>query len=169
MPRALASLPEDATVLVLDAESADSTQAIAVKAGARLIVRPWTDFIEARRFALSNVTTSWTLMLDADETLDDELRGDVGAVCDVETGPQPSTADCHPEQDSPVGESIVEGYRISRTTLFCGKPMRIWSGEKLLRLFRTDAASLEANAVSGSDAAVHEHWIVGGAIAELPG
>ncbi len=34
----------------------------------------WTDFVDARRFALAQVETPWTLMIDADEALDDVLR-----------------------------------------------------------------------------------------------
>ncbi len=95
-------------------------------AGARIVEREWTDFVDARRFALSQVETPWALMIDADEALDDVLRDAILRA---------------PED--------VDGYRVSRTTYFCGKPMRIWRNEPLLRLFRTDRAKLEAHPAAG--------------------
>ncbi|MEO6913522.1 MAG: glycosyltransferase family 2 protein [Candidatus Baltobacteraceae bacterium] len=155
LPRALASLPENVAVLVLDAQSTDRTVAIARQAGAQVIVRPWSDFVEARMFALRAVQTPWALMLDADEVLDDTLRRAIAR-------------NCEPGSHEPLAPQ-VEGYRLSRTTFFCGKPMRIWRGESLLRLFRTDRARLQASPVTGSDAALHEHWIVDGPTGDLAG
>ena len=73
LPRALTSLPRGASVFVLDAGSRDHTVQFARGAGARVVQREWTDFVDARRFALSQVETPWTLMIDADEALDDVL------------------------------------------------------------------------------------------------
>ncbi len=108
--------------------------------------REWTDFVDARRFALSQVTTPWTLMIDADEALDDVL-------CD-------SILAASPDADA---------YRIRRTTYFCGKPMRIWKKEPLLRLFRTDRVRLEAHPAAASTASVHEAWSCDGRVDELNG
>ncbi len=106
-------------ILVLDACSRDHTVQFARAAGANVIQREWTDFVDARTFALSQVTTPWTLMIDADEALDDVL-------CDSIL--------------SASGEP--NGYRLRRTTYFCGKPMRVWRNEPLLRLFRTGTRAL---------------------------
>jgi hypothetical protein len=116
LPRALTSLPRGVRVLVLDAGSRDHTVQFARSAGADVVEREWTDFVDARRFALSCVKTPWALMLDADEALDDVLRESIlGAAQDV---------DC---------------YRIKRTTYFCGKPMRLWRDEPLVRCFASKA------------------------------
>ena len=56
-------------LLVLDARSCDRTVEFARSAGAEVIEREWSGFVDARRFALSQVRTSWTLMIDADEAL----------------------------------------------------------------------------------------------------
>jgi len=120
-------------VLVLDARSSDGTVAYAHGAGARVIERDWTDFVDARRFALAQVDTPWVLQLDADEALDDVLR-DAIVECD---GARP-------------------GYAISRTTYFRGKPMRMWSGEHLTRLVRTDRARIVAQPATGGSGLVHE-------------
>jgi (heptosyl)LPS beta-1,4-glucosyltransferase len=133
-------------VLVLDAGSRDRTVAFARAAGARVEPRGWTNFVDARLFALSRVETPWTLMLDADEALDDVLRDAVLAA-------------------SPD----VDAYRVARTTYFCGKPMRIWRNEKLVRLFRTDGAILDAHPAAATDALIHETWSSGGEVRELPG
>src|SRR5581483_10417263 len=88
----------------------------------------------------------WTLMIDADEALDDVL-------C---TSILNADGDC-------------AGYRLRRTTYFCGKPMRVWKNESLLRLFRTEGARLQANPAAGSDAALHEGWVCDAPTPELPG
>jgi (heptosyl)LPS beta-1,4-glucosyltransferase len=146
LPRALTSLPRGMHVLVLDACSRDHTVLFARGAGAEVVQREWTDFVEARRFALSCVRTPWVLMIDADEALDDVLREAVLA--------------CSEDAD---------GYVVARTTYFCGRPMRLWRNEPLLRLFQVGRATLEANPAAGGSAAVHERWTSDGRIGRLSG
>lgn len=146
LPRALTSLPRGMAVLVLDALSRDRTVAFARSADAIVIERRWTDFLDARRYAVSRVTTPWTLMIDADEALDDVLRDAIVAA---------------------GGEA--DGYRVKRTTYFCGRPLRQWRNERLLRLFRTDRARLEAHSAAGSGAALHEGWTCDGRVDDLSG
>jgi len=130
---------------VLDSLSTDATAQIATTAGATIIQREWRGYIDARTFALSHVRTPWTLMIDADEALDPTLRDAIVA----------------------AGED-ADGYRVARTTYFCGRPMRIWSDERILRLFRTDRATLRSRAMS-DNAQVHEVWSVKGRVADLAG
>ena len=146
LPRALTSLPRGMAVFVLDARSRDHTVRFARGAGAEVVEREWTDFVDARCFALAQVRTPWALMLDADEALDDVLRDGV-----VRAG------------------GDADGYCVTRTTYFCGKPMRLWRGESLLRLFRPDRVRLEARGASGADVALHERWRSDGQVADLPG
>lgn len=150
MPRAFASVPAQSPLLVIDAESSDATVSLAQARGARTIVRPWEGFVATRRFALGEVTTPWTFMLDADEALGSNLRVALaGAQPDSETG----------------------GYAVARTTYFCGRPMRAgaWGREAPLRLLRTAAASLHADPAGSSKAALHEYWTVAGTVARLAG
>ena len=133
-------------VLVVDSESSDRTVAIAQARGARILDRPFRDFVEKRQFALAQVRTPWTLMIDADEELDARLRA---ALCRADGAP--------------------DGYTISRTTFYCGRALRMWSGERLLRLFRTDRVRLEAAPAAGGSAQLHERWICEGAIGQLDG
>jgi (heptosyl)LPS beta-1,4-glucosyltransferase len=139
-------LPRGIGIFVLDAGSLDHTVHFARGAGAHVLQREWTDFVEARRFALSQVQTPWALMIDADEALDDVL-------CDAILTASPD----------------VDAYRVKRTTYFCGKPMRIWRNESLVRLFRTDRVTLEPHPAAAKDAPVHEAWSCDGTIGELPG
>lgn len=139
LPRALSSLPHGVAILVLDALSTDHTVAYAIAAGARVVERRWTNFVDARRYGLGQITTPWVLMLDADEELDDRLRDAILAA--------PTDAD---------------GYTMRRTTYFRGKPMRMWRNEPLLRLVRTTAARVE-------DAVLHERLICDGIVRELRG
>jgi glycosyltransferase involved in cell wall biosynthesis len=137
-------------VLVVDAESSDQTQAVAGARGARVIVRKWAGFVEARRFALGEVRTPWTFMLDADEMLDAELRAALLAA-------EP--------------EDALAGYLVRRTTFFCGRPIVGcgWGDEAPLRLFRTARARLVPHPAGGGEADVHEEWLVDGAIVRLEG
>jgi glycosyltransferase involved in cell wall biosynthesis len=133
-------------VFVLDACSRDHTMQFARGAGAEVVQREWTDFLDARRFALSHVRTQWVLMLDADEALDDVLREAIAKA-----------------------SGDVDAYRVKRTTYFSGKPMRLWSNEPLLRLFRAGRARLEAHPAAGGTAALHERWTCDGQTGDLPG
>jgi glycosyltransferase involved in cell wall biosynthesis len=130
----------------LDARSDDRTVEFARAAGADVIERDWTDFVDARRYALSQVKTPWTLMIDADEALDDALREAIVQA---------------PEVDG--------GFIVRRTTYFCGKPLRIWRGEPLVRLFRTERGRIEAASAAGGAAPLHERWHPEGATGELCG
>lgn len=146
LPRALTSLPREMAVLVLDAESDDRTVEYAAAANAEVIVRPWIDFVDARTYALAAVRTPWTLVLDADEALDDILREA------IERAPED-----------------VDGYIVRRTTYFCGKPLRMWRNEPLLRLVRTGRARVVARPAAGGSAALHERLVCDGPVGELDG
>jgi glycosyltransferase involved in cell wall biosynthesis len=130
----------------LDACSNDHTVQFARGAGARVVQREWTDFVDARRFALAQVQTPWTLMIDADEALDDVLRDAIVAASDD-----------------------ADAYAVRRTTYFCGKPMRLWRDEPLVRLFRTDRAVLQAHPGAAASAPIHEGWSCDGVVKTLDG
>jgi len=148
--RALASVPQGAPLLVIDAESQDGTAALARAHGARVIVRPWSGFVATRTFALGCVGTPWTFMLDADESLEPELSQALTGV------------------RAPIS---TDAYRVKRTTYFCKRPMRngAWGREAPVRLFRTERASLVAEPAAGGSAEIHERWVVPGEIGSLGG
>jgi glycosyltransferase involved in cell wall biosynthesis len=133
-------------IIVVDHQSHDATAEVARAHGACVIERAFHGFVEARRFALAQVHTPWAFMVDADEVLDHSL------------------------QDAIVQSSEdVDGYFVSRTTYFCGRAMRMWTGERLLRLFRTGRVVLSAGPAAGGDAQLHERWMCKGATRDLRG
>lgn len=131
---------------MLDSESTDGTAGLARSRGARVLTRPFRDFVDARIFALAQVRTPWTFMIDADERLDERLRSSLLAASED-----------------------VDGYLVSRDTAYCGRRLRMWQGEKLLRLFRTGRARLAAAPAAGGDAQLHERWTCAGPVAQLDG
>lgn len=146
--RALESIPAGCSVLVVDAHSTDRTAAIAREHCATVVERDWKGFLDARLFALGQVRTAWTLMLDADEALDERLREAIRAA--------------HVEG--------VAGFIMRRGTFFCGKILRQWAAERFLRLFLTQRVTLLSHPVTGgADVQIHERWTTTGPVAELPG
>jgi glycosyltransferase involved in cell wall biosynthesis len=140
------ALPAGMQVLVLDHQSTDATARIAHERGARVIAREFDGFVNARRFALSQAATPWVLMIDADERPDRTLRDAIRSA--------PEDAD---------------GYVVSRTTYYCGKPLRMWRNEPLLRLFRAERARLQAAPAGGGEAQLHEFWVCDGVVRTLEG
>ena len=150
LPRTLGSVPRDAQILAIDAESTDRSVAVARERGARVVVRPWAGFVETRRYALGCVETPWTFMLDADEALDAALAAAIGAL-------EPDDA--------------IDGFAVRRATFFCGRAMRygVWGADLPLRFFRTERAALLPEPVAGGVAEVHERWTVPGQTGVLDG
>lgn len=133
---------------MVDAHSTDRTATIARDLGAAVVEREWKGFLDARLFALGQVRTAWTLMLDADEALDEQLKAEICAV-DAEG---------------------MAGFILKRATFFCGRILRQWSAEKFLRLFVTGRVTLVSHPVTGgADVQIHERWTTTGPVRELPG
>ncbi len=133
-------------VLVLDACSTDSTQSLARSAGATVIERVWTDFVDARTFALQQVQTPWAFALDADETCDGTLAAAILA-CD----------------------GRYDGYAVLRDTLYRKQRLRMWRDESLVRLFNVESVRVEAHPTAGGSAALHERYCIDGPTGALPG
>ena len=128
-------------VVVVDAATRDDTRVVAEQAGARVFERALDGFGAQRRFALAQCREPWVLWIDADET---PAEGAATAIAAVLAAPS------------------AEGYRLERVTWFLGRRIRWcgWRGERVLRLFRRDAASFD-------DRPVHETVRVEGMIADL--
>jgi glycosyltransferase involved in cell wall biosynthesis len=86
--RCLASIGWCDDVLVVDSGSTDGTQALAEKAGARVIHREWDHFAGQRNHALDhgNLRHKWVLHLDADEVVTAELRDEMMAIARRDDG-----------------------------------------------------------------------------------
>jgi glycosyltransferase involved in cell wall biosynthesis len=66
------SLADD--IVVVDSFSTDKTRQICESFGVRFIQRPWTNFGDAKRFAVQSASYDYILSLDADEVLGETLR-----------------------------------------------------------------------------------------------
>ena len=70
----LQSLQFCSSLLIIDAGSTDDTLAIAKQCGATIIYRQWDTYQEQYSFALSQVKTPWTFVLDSDEICSQQLQ-----------------------------------------------------------------------------------------------
>jgi glycosyltransferase involved in cell wall biosynthesis len=78
LAKCLKSLDWVTDVFVIDSGSTDKTLAIAKKAGAKILHHSFENFSSQRNFALSQVASyNWVLMVDADETVEKELAGEL--------------------------------------------------------------------------------------------
>ena len=132
-------------VVVWDSAGDPAARALAEAAGARVFERALDGFGAQRRFALERCREPWVLWLDADEQLDAAARA----------GLRQALAGAGPRE---AGFTLVRRSRfLGRRIRFCG-----WQGERVLRLFRREAASFD-------DAPVHEEVRVAGPVGRLPG
>jgi glycosyltransferase involved in cell wall biosynthesis len=106
--------------MVLDSGSTDRTVQLAKAAGARVKVRPMTDFAEQRNHADELAETDWVLHLDADERL---------------------TAALWTEMREAMESGAHSGYRLACLNIIFGAPL--WHGgwypQYHLRLYRRTA------------------------------
>jgi len=86
--RCLQSVAWSDDILVVDSGSTDGTQALAGKAGARVMHREWDHFAGQRNYALEHggLRHRWVLHLDADEVVTPELRDEMMAVARKDDG-----------------------------------------------------------------------------------
>jgi (heptosyl)LPS beta-1,4-glucosyltransferase len=123
LPEALASLEGIADeIVVVDSGSTDRTCEVARAAGARAILRAFTDFGDQKNFAASQASHEWVLSLDADERLSPELREALAAW-----------------KQSPPERAAFE---VNRRTNYLGAWIRHsgWYPEYCVRLYRRDSA-----------------------------
>ena len=132
-------------VIVVENDSSDDTVALARSAGATVISPPFTTIGNARNNAIERATTSWVLVVDADERCTPELAAEIRSV--TESQGEPSA------------------YRVKRRNFFLGREIRHggWGGEDdhPVRLFKRQHR-YNANQV-------HEHVEVPGTTGQLSG
>jgi glycosyltransferase involved in cell wall biosynthesis len=104
-------------IIVVDAESADDTAAIAGRYTERVIVRPWPGFVDQKNFAASQASHDWILSVDADERVTPALAAEIRAL--LAAGPS------------------CAGYRVPRVSHYLGRWIRStdWYPDYQLRLY----------------------------------
>ena len=129
LPHALRSLKDlDCQVFVVDSGSTDRTLEIAESFGAHVVKHPFESHARQLNWALDELPLvgPWTLRLDADERLTDELAVEISRV--VSSTP-----------------AAITGYLIKRRVYFWGRWIRFggYYPTWLLRLWRTGMARSE--------------------------
>lgn len=150
LPHALRSVaPWADAVHIIDSGSTDSTRAVAESFGASVVDRPWLGYAAQKNWALDNLPlkADWILIIDADESVEPDLRDEMLAIA-----------------RKPVGQTPESGYYINRYFIFLGRRIRhcgyypSWN----LRFFKRGRARYEQRDV-------HEHMLVDGPTAYLKG
>ncbi|MFZ1977991.1 MAG: glycosyltransferase family 2 protein [Bacteroidota bacterium] len=130
-------------IIVVDAESSDSTVEKARMFTQKVFLHAWIGFGEAKNFGLSKCSGEWVLWLDADERVTEELRAEI---CSAIAGADPGTAAFSmPRHANFLGRWIDH----------CG-----WYPGRVVRLFRISAATF-------SNHIIHEKLDVRGKILHL--
>ncbi|WP_295443129.1 glycosyltransferase family 2 protein [uncultured Thiodictyon sp.] len=128
-------------VFLVDSFSQDETVEIALRHGVQVVQRRFLGFGDQWNFALSElrITAPWTMKLDPDERLSDEVKRNLVQVM---------------ERDDAMGVSVV------RRLWFMGRPLAV--RQELVRVWRTGHCRF-------TDVAVNEHPVVAGAISQVHG
>jgi glycosyltransferase involved in cell wall biosynthesis len=104
-------------VIVLDSGSTDGTPDLASAEGARVVNTDWPGYGPQNNRGIDLAGGDWFFSLDADERISPELAAEIRAAID---------------------RSDVEGFRVPRTSMFCGRFMKHggWNPDYTRRLSR---------------------------------
>lgn len=133
-------------LVVVDAESRDRTVDLAREYTAKVFVRPWPGFGPQKNFGITQTSSEWILILDADERVTADLRTEIQR---------------YVERWTP---GLPVAYRVPRRNFYYGGWVR-GAGvypDYQVRLFRKGTAHY-------NDVAVHENLLVEGEIGTLTG
>ena len=148
----LESVKHFKNIYVVDSNSTDRTVDIAREYGALVIDFSWNGKYPKKRnwfLEKNTLNTEWVLFLDSDELLTEEFIT---------------------ELDSVIAEERYNGYILTYTNHFMGKPLKYGIPAKKLALFRQDAGryqKIEEDSWSNFDMEVHEHPEIKGEIGQI--
>jgi len=128
-------------VFLVDSYSKDNTVDIALEHGVRVVQRPFRDFGDQWNFALSElpITAPWTMKLDPDERITDELKQQIEAA---------------------IARDDCDGLEVCRRLFFMERALPI--RQFLPRVWKTGKCRF-------TDVAVNEHPIISGKVVRLQG
>ncbi|MCF6402784.1 glycosyltransferase family 2 protein [Chitinophaga filiformis] len=120
-------------IIIIDSMSTDRTVEIATALGAKVVQRPWPgNHSDQFNWALDNcnITTTWTMRMDCDEYLLDELIDEINTKL-------------------PQAKPETGGFIIKRRVIFMDKWMKRggFYPHRLLRIWRTGTGRLEERAM----------------------
>lgn len=139
--------------IVVDSGSTDDTCDIARARGARVLeTDDWPGFGLQKNRALDLATKTWVLSIDADERVTPELASEIRTVI---------------QNDDVPGHERLAGYRIARSSNFCGRWIRHsgWWPDYVLRLIQrgsgrfTDSVVHESIALEGQQGTLKGHFL----------
>lgn len=118
--RCLESIQWADEIILLDSGSSDSTVAIANEFTNKVFITDWQGYGVQKQRALAHASGDWVLNLDADESVDNELKQDIIRAMQA---------------------NDIDAYRVPIRMHFYGKPLRYSSSPKRhIRLFRREGA-----------------------------
>lgn len=128
-------------VFLVDSYSSDDTVDIALAHGVRVVQRPFLGFGDQWSFALSElpITAPWTMKLDPDERLTDELKQSIATI---------------------VSQNAADAFNVNLRLWFMGRPLPV--RQMILRGWRTGSCRF-------SDVSVNEHPLVDGRVIDTEG
>lgn len=130
-----------AEVFLVDSYSSDETVDIALAHGVHVVQRKFRGFGDQWNYAVRDlpITAPWTMKLDPDERLTDELKRSIGEI---------------------VAKGDADAFTLLRRLWFMGRPLPV--KQVILRGWKTGACRF-------TDVLVNEHPLVDGRIAEATG
>jgi glycosyltransferase involved in cell wall biosynthesis len=160
-------------IIIVDSGSTDRTVEIAELLGARVFVERWKGYAAQKNSAIEKARGDWILSLDADESLESGLAGEILAVTHGGLNSESMKGDSLEVVEPVIAaeESLQRGKDVStvglwipRKNFFLGRWIEhggFWPDRKL-RLFRPAAGKFE-------DRAVHEDVKLSGSTQRLQG
>lgn len=142
--RAIESLRAADEIVVVDSGSTDRTREIAAGLGARVIEERWRGYAAQKNFAAGRASFDWILSIDADESVSEELEGEI---LELKT----RTPDC-------------AGYSMPRLAQYLGRWILHggWYPDRKIRLYDRTRAEWTGDYV-------HESVTVRGRVGRLEG
>jgi glycosyltransferase involved in cell wall biosynthesis len=125
--RAIESLRCADEVVVVDSGSTDRTREIAARLGARVMEEPWRGYAAQKNFAAECASFDWILSIDADESLSEELEGEIAV---LKTGIPAFAAWSMPRLAQYLGRWILHGgWYPDRKIRLYHRERANWTGE----------------------------------------
>ncbi|MBV9183732.1 MAG: glycosyltransferase family 2 protein [Acidobacteria bacterium] len=123
-------------IIVVDSGSTDRTVEIARSYGATVYVETWKGFAAQKNSAIDKCRADWILQLDADETLEPDLVGEIQRILSSHSGSV---------RTSYIPDDSLVGYWIPRKNFFLGRWIRHggFYPDPKLRLIRQNAGRFE--------------------------